>query len=93
MECAGRALSGDGALAPGVANSVPYLLRRLLARVAARRASPRAAHNTRRPCPIPIPILKGLDHSARGCSRRATPGGRWIGAPTLNGLHRLSPLG
>ena len=34
----------------------------------------------------PIPILKGLDPSARGCSRRATPGGRWIGASTLNGL-------
>ena len=37
----------------------------------------------------PIPILKGLDPSARGCSRRATPGGRRIGAPTLNGSHRL----
>ena len=41
----------------------------------------------------PIPILKGLDPPARGCSRRATPGGRWIGASTLNGLDRLSLLG
>ena len=26
----------------------------------------------------PIPILKGLGRSARGCSRRGAPGGRWI---------------
>ena len=41
----------------------------------------------------PIPILKGLYPSARGCSRRATPGGRRIRPSTLNGLHRLCPLG
>ena len=60
MECAGRALSGDGALAPGVANSVPYLLRRLLARVAARRASPRAAQRTRKTCALSVGIKLGF---------------------------------
>ena len=36
-------------------------------------------------------IPKGLNHSAQGCARRATLGGRWVGASTLKGLHRLSP--
>ena len=52
-----------------------------------------SSHPIDRKVRCPIPILKGLYPSARGCSRRATPGGRPIGASILNGLHRLCPLG
>ena len=53
-----------------------------------------SSHPIDRKVRCPIPILKGLYPSARGCSRRATPGGRRIGASTLKGGQgRPSPGG